>query len=288
MRAVAVIAMTAGVLASCGASDGGDRTAGDGTLRIGGPASFALALGVDADQADTIAALRGYDLVVVDGQGTSAEAVEALQRGGARVLAYLSAGTVEPGRPWFDEAKDQGWLLDHWDDWDEWYADVAQPGLRALITAEAGAELDKGFDGLFLDNTDMVEGHPAQRDGMVELVASLADLAGPERLLFAQNGDPAAAGIVDHLDGWNREDVTSTYDFDTESYAPVSATDHRDAVRQLAELHDAGLIVTATDYFAEAGSELQDEATEAACGTGAVPFASDIGLTRIADPPTIC
>ena len=106
------------------------------------------------------------------GRTALGEAVEDLQAHGATVLAYLSAGTVEPGRPWFATAEDEGWLLDHWDDWDEWYAEVSEPGMRDLVVDEAGTELAKGFDGLFLDNTDMVQGHPDQREGMIDLVAA--------------------------------------------------------------------------------------------------------------------
>lgn len=272
--------------AACGS--GGGSAPADPTAAVREPSSFALALGIDADDADARAPLAGYDLVVVDGQGTSAEAVEALQAEGATVLAYLSAGTVEPGRPWFATADDEGWLLDHWDDWDEWYADVADPGLRDLLVDEARAELAKGFDGLFLDNTDMVQSHPDQRDGMRALVAALDEEAGPDRLVFAQNGDPVEAGIADHLDGWNREDVSTTYDFDDERYAAVSAADHRAALAQLRRLHDRGLTVTATDYSDGTDASADDRSADAACDAGAVPFVADIGLTRIEEPPRTC
>ena len=93
-----------------------------------------------------------------------------------------------------------------------------------MIAAEiAPGILGKGFDGLFLDNVDMVEtrNHAAQRDGMRKLVLALAELAHADgRLLFAQNGAWAFAssGLLDAIDGWNREDVTWTYDFDRRRY----------------------------------------------------------------------
>ncbi len=277
------------VLGACG-SNGDTSGPPAGGDAIDSPAgdSFALALGIDVVDPGSVDPLLAYDLVVVDGAQTSAAAIARLQDGGATVLGYLSAGTLEPGRPWFAAAEDQGWLLEHWDDWDEWYADVSEPGLRALLVDEARSELDKGFDGLFLDNTDMVEGHPDQRDGMRALVAALDDLTEDDLLLFAQNGDPVASGIIDHLDGWNREDVSSTYDFDAKEYVAVPEGDHREALAQLRTLHDAGLIVTATDYFGRPEGGAAAVAAEAACTAGAIPFASNIGLTRIADPPLTC
>ena len=281
----AALATATGLLTGCGSSAGSGAAP---SARSEGPRSFALALGIDADDPGARASLAGYDLVVVDGGETSTEAVTALQDHGATVLAYLSVGTVEPGRDWFATAEDEGWLLDHWPDWDEWYADVAEPDLRGLLVDEARTELAKGFDGLFLDNTDMVQAHPDQREGMQQLVADLDEAVGPDRLLFAQNGDPVAAGIVDHLDGWNREDVSQTYDFDEEAYAAVSADDHAVAVAQLAALHERGLVVTAADYTDGHDAAVDAAAQRAACGAGALPFTSDIGLTRIPAPPPTC
>lgn len=292
-RRLAVL-LVAPVLAACGSSPSNQTSSSRPSpseaseADTGGPSTFALALGVDVDDPGTRASLAGYDLVVVDGAETSAATVAGLQDDGTQVLAYLSVGTVEPGRDWFETAEAQGWLLEHWDDWDEWYADVAEPGLRDLLTDEAADELAKGFDGLFLDNTDMVDGHPGQRAGMQQLVADLDRAVGEDGLLFAQNGDPAANGIVDHLDGWNREDVSATYDFDGEAYAPVSPEDHRDAVAALEDLRERGLIVTATDYTYGSDADAAETAVGAACAAGAIPFVSDIGLTRIPDPPLVC
>src|SRR5690606_1835912 len=102
-------------------------------------------------------------------------------------------------------------------------------------------------------------------------------------VVWAQNGDPVEAGIVDQLDGWNREDVSSTYDFDTETYVAVSAADHRDALEQLSLLHERGLVVTATDYVGRTDVQGAAEAARAACAAGAMPYAADIELRRIAD-----
>jgi uncharacterized protein (TIGR01370 family) len=281
--AAAILAAAAG----CGSS--ATSTAPSSSPASDGPTgSFALALGLDLEDPESVAPLAGYDIAVLDGEGASAATIADLQDGGTTVLAYLSAGTVEPGRPWFAAAEDEPWLLDHWDDWDEWYADVSEPGMRSLIADAAEEELAKGFDGLFLDNTDMVQAHPDQRPGMIELVAALDAAAGPDRVIWAQNGDPIAAGIADHLDGWSHEDVSWTYDFDTEAYVRVSDDDHEAAIAMLTILSERGLEVTATDYTDGTDDGAAREAASAACDAGAIPFVSDIGLTRIPDPAERC
>lgn len=297
-RRAAAGALAIGLLLGACADGGSSPREPGGTTGAGGsPAtlrraldgvhSFALALGVDPGEQEVADRLGRYDLVVVDGE-VDPEQVAALQADGARVLGYLSVGTLEPGRPWFPEAEDGGWLLDHWDDWDEWYAAVDQPGLRDLLLEQAASILDRGFDGLFLDNVDMVEGHPDQAEGMVQLVADLDDLVGSERALMSQNGDASIDRFVDHLDGWNREDVSSTFDFDADAYAAVPTEDHASATATLRRLHERGLLVTATDYAPSDDDPLVAGSVDGACAVGAVPFTSDIDLTRLPDPPLRC
>jgi uncharacterized protein (TIGR01370 family) len=275
-------------LASCGGSTGGPRLDQVRWRSGDGPRSFALALGADLTDSLTRRQLVEHDLVVVDGTDPTPEEVAMVRRTGTIVLGYLSVGTLEPGRPWFAEAEREGWLLDRWEQWDEWYANVADPGLRTLLIDVAADVLATGVDGLFLDNTDLGDTHPDQRAAMAALVAEIDALVGPERLLFAQNGDPVDAGLVDHLDGWNREDVTFTWDAAASAYVPTADDDRTDALEQLQALHDEGLLVTATDYLPELAPELVAETIANACGVGALPFAADIDLTQVPEPPLTC
>src|SRR5581483_3599931 len=122
-------------------------------VRLAAVRTFALDLG----GTPTPAALAGYDLVVVDGD-TPAAVVKRLRADGSVVLGYLDVGTIEPYRSWYQQAKP--YRMGYWADWGEWYANVAKPGFRRLIGGRvAPAILRRGFDGLFLDNVDMIETH---------------------------------------------------------------------------------------------------------------------------------
>jgi uncharacterized protein (TIGR01370 family) len=249
--------------------------------------TFALALGDPLDSS-AAARLAPFDLVVVDGEGATTDLVQALRADGGLVLGYLSVGTVEDGRGWTAAA--DPYRLERWEDWDEDYADVADPGFRRLMVEQvAPGLLATGVDGLFLDNTDMVIDHPDQAEGMVELVAELASLVhGRGGLVFTQNGDTTVDALLDHLDGWNREDVTSTYSFEDETYEPVSAGDTAAAEATLRRLAEAGLLVTTTDYVADGDDDATGRAVEVACGAGALPFVADIDLTRMPPEPYRC
>ncbi len=262
------------------------------------PQSFAFAIGNGnlAGGPEQVAERLGeFDLVIVDGELARADEVAALRARGVTVLGYLSVGTIEKWRSWYRRLK--RFRLGAWADWkDEWFADVSKAKLRRRITTEIAPRLlAKGFDGLFLDNVDMVEtrNHAPQRDGMRELVLALSTLVhGDGRVLFAQNGAPVLdkLGLIDAMDGWNREDVTWSYDFDRRRYVHLRAGETRAALRELSEMAARGLVTTSADYTGAGDDEAAAEAVANACSVGATPYVGDIGLTarRLPRPPLTC
>jgi cysteinyl-tRNA synthetase len=277
-RAAALTASALALLAAAPAS------AAPKDPRLQGVHSWAFAAG--ARQALT--RLAGFDLVVLDGQEATRREVRGLRARGTIVLGYLSVGTIEPGRPWYRRAR--RYRLDRWEDFGEWYAEVSARGFRRLIARKvAPALLGKGFDGLFLDNTDMVESHPRQGRGMRALARSLSGLVHRRgELLFTQNGERSIGPTLGLYDGWNREDVTSTYDFDRRRYVRVPGGEARAARRALRRISRAGLLVTATDYVRRGDRRGGTAAIGAACSAGALPFVTDIGLRRLPRRPPVC
>jgi endo-alpha-1,4-polygalactosaminidase (GH114 family) len=231
--------------------------------------------------------LAGYDLVVVDGQEATRRQVRALRRGGRLVLAYLDVGTIEPGRPWYRRARP--YRLDRWSRWGEWYADVDRRGYRRLIARQvAPAMLHKGFDGLFLDNTDAIEVHPRQAPGMHRLVRRLSRrVHRGGRLLFAQNGEESIGPTLRYYDGWNREDVTSTWAPGRHRYVRTPRRDRRAAAAALRRMRRHGLLTLSTDYTRARDARAREAATRTACAAGALPYVADIELRRL-EPPQPC
>jgi hypothetical protein len=239
--------------------------------RLAAVHTWAFAIGDGTLNGDIAQRYAGYDLVVVDGQEVTKQQVATLHSGGAIVLGYLDAGTIEPYRPWFKRAKP--YRLNYWKQWGEWYANIDAPGFRKLILGVATSFEGKGLDGLFLDNTDMTETHPKQKPGMRLLVAALAKLVhGRGGYLFAQNGADVDGPILRYLDGWNREDI---------------GTDSS-AVRDLRAEHAHGLLTLATGYVKNAASPAVARDVRLACGANALPFVSNLELTRIPQPPPHC
>jgi len=289
---IACIAATAWLAAWPGAAQGSPAS-------LAGARSFAFAIGSGMLRGGVGAVgerFAPFDVVVVDGEEATRADVAAIARHGTVVLGYLSVGTIERWRSWYPLLR--AYRLNPDRDWSgEWFADASRRGFRrALLRRIAPRLLAKGFDGLFLDNVDMVEtrNHRAQRPGMRHLVRRLAALVhGEGGLLFAQNGAWALRRLrlARLLDGWNREDVTFTYDFARHRYARVRPGAHREAMRELRRMRRRfGLLTTATDYTARARGRAARAAIASACAAGALPYVSDIGLTlrRLPDPPLAC
>lgn len=250
--------------------------------------TFAFAIGLGTLDQETITRLGEFDLVIVDAETTSAAKVSKLHRSGSLVLGYLSIGTIEPGRTWYKELKP--YRLEYWDDWGEWYSDVSRSGFRSIILKSLVPKLmKKRFDGIFLDNVDMIETHAGQKTGMFELVKALSKSFRKDRkLLFAQNGDTFIASLAKYLDGWNREDVSLTYNFDESRYEENSEEEKVRSIKTLKRLHKAGLLTLATDYASSPNDISAQAGKERACAAGALYYVSTINLETLPDSPISC
>jgi endo-alpha-1,4-polygalactosaminidase (GH114 family) len=271
-----------------GASTGGAAQGAGRKTKLATARSFALAIGDRTLSGNLHKRYRRFDLVIVDGESARAGNVAAIRSSGTLALAYLDAGTIEPYRSWYARAK--RYRLEYWSDWGEWYANVNASGYRKLLERQvAPGMLAKGFDGLFLDNTDMTETHPARKRGMRSLVAGLSRLVHSKgKLLFTQNGPGVNWRLRRYYDGINFEDVTFTFDFDRDEYVRRSGSEVREAQRVLRRFHRAGLKVTVTDYLPAGARRKRLIAARNACAAGALPYVSGIGLSRVPTRPLLC
>jgi cysteinyl-tRNA synthetase len=227
--------------------------------------------------------LRGFELVVLDGVGdrepgsAPTPALIAALRQHAVVLGYLSVGTLEGWRPYASRAP-VAWTLEALDDWpDEAYVDVRHDGWQQLMAEQAVALQAAGFDGLYLDNLDVVEDHPALADAMAALVRGLR-AAAPRLLIVGQNGLFIADRLP--LDAIAHEDVFWRWDEDRQSYRRSPARETRALVDGLRQLRAAGLPVFTLDY-APPGSEGAQEALERSLAEGFRPAVSVLELDRV-------
>jgi hypothetical protein len=98
---------------------------------------------------------------IIDLFDASAGQVQRLQNNGRRVIAYLSAGSWEQWRPDADDYPDaiKGNELSGYPD-ERWLDARALSDLIPLIIARLQLAVDKGFDGVDLDNMDSYQNSP--------------------------------------------------------------------------------------------------------------------------------
>ena len=254
--------------------------------RLVGVRSFALPLGVELSP-ENINRLAEYDLLVLDGENATAENLNTLRgiNPDIVILGYLSVGTIENFRSWYRLLKP--FRLELWGDWGEWYADVHNPKFRQrLLNQILPIILEKGFDGIFLDNLDMISTHHDQKAAMLKLVRAISTKIKEQGgLLFAQNGFDIINPYLPLLDGWNLEDVLTSYDFKNKKYRIRS--NFNDQLAQLTSIKNSGLFVTATDY-ARSPEALISLRQEQLCPLGIESFLSNINLTRLPTNAFVC
>ena len=95
-------------------------------------------------------------MIAIEPEDYSDAEIAAMKQSGAKVLAYLSVGSVSDERSYYKVLKP--YTLRKLDDWPhERYLDLRQPVVRDWIQKRARELKARGFDGWWLDNVDVYE-----------------------------------------------------------------------------------------------------------------------------------
>lgn len=129
------------------------------------------------------------------------------------LLAYLSIGTLEKERSWFEKYKKL--RLQRLEDWpNEWYVDVSDPKWQKFILNRAKDLISRGFDGFWCDNLDVYEYNKKQEifDGCKKILKELKKLGyvmvngGSE---FFDKCMDKKVKLVNYVNGVTQEEVFS-------------------------------------------------------------------------------
>lgn len=95
-------------------------------------------------------------LIVIESEDYTAAELKELKKKGARVLAYLSVGSVSDERSYYKTL--EPYTLRKLEDWPhERYLDVRAPQVREWLQNKARELRRRGYDGYWLDNIDIYE-----------------------------------------------------------------------------------------------------------------------------------
>lgn len=234
-----------------------NETIPDTTLKYG------VFLGVeDEDVAD---AAMGYDIVAVDGQGTSAETVSILKRRSQTVFGYISIGSLETYRDYYDRFK--GLALDPYDNWpDEYWVDVSDSSWQDFLVKELAPEIKaKGFDGIFADNADVYYLYETDKnyEALISIIKGIDDLG---LKVIVNGGDMFVTRLIDEgkqslIYGINQESVFSSItDYENDIFETQPDDEHEYFLQYIESAGRAGLKVFLLEYTKDSDlkQEIQD------------------------------
>jgi cysteinyl-tRNA synthetase len=193
----------------------------------------------------------------------TAEEITALKDSGKTVYAYFTMGSIETYRPEYPAVTEAGLLLNHWPDWpDEYFVQYWDPQwwdlvMRPRLDQAAAA----GFDGVYLDvpnayeEIDLALVPGETRETLAQKMADLviaadAHAAGGLQILVQNSPELREfRGYVDAIDGIGIEEL---YFLDTD--VPCTEAWCAENLDNTRALRDAGKIILAVDYAAEAAN----------------------------------
>jgi len=233
------------------------------------------------------AALRDFDLVILDPDTASPKTVHTLRRQGVVVLGYLNLGEVEAYR-WYAARVDPSWLRGRNPAWaGHRLVDTREPGWHRLVVETViPAILAKGYQGLYLDMVDAPT-YPGMEDtapGMADLVRTIRKRY-PRLVLVAGNPQALLGRIGRYLDGMCVESLATVPD-GRGGFTAVPDAVLKERMRRLKTLQTAyRLPVFVVNYTAPDDRRLQAWATRVTARAGFVPFVAVPDLDRLLPQP---
>ena len=225
--------------------------------------------------------LARYDLAIIQPETLDESDLTWLKDKGTLVIAYLSVGEAEPGRPWYTDGRvNPKWLLGKNENWDSYYVDASQAGWQKLMVDLTGEFIRKGFDGVFLDTVDTVDAYPQTMQGMIDLINGLR-LAYPKAVLVQNRGFSVIEALIGTVDAVMFEDLSTTYDFEKQEYLFQEDTT---TAQEMVDLHQrTGIPILALDYAPLDNPGMAYRAIQTARKYGFIPCVSVIDLDIVPD-----
>lgn len=237
---------------------------------------YVVLLGEDSSE---IEEFPEADILVIDGEYFSAEDLTYLrEKGVKKIYSYLNIGSLENFRKYYDTFLED--TLGTYDNWpEERWIDVSEKEWQDFMIARAGELEQKGFDGFFVDNTDVYDQYPGEEiyEGICRILMELQYL---DKDVIINGGDVFVTRYIEsgeecgHIfDGVNQEEVYTSYDFE-KNKCGISTKEVRAYMKDYLELvSENGYEVYTLEYATDAG--VKRAAKEYAAENGWICYVAD-------------
>lgn len=176
---------------------------------------YGVFLGLESDD---LSKMEKYRVVVLDAQYFSEANIKRLKQSGHTVLSYINLGALEDFRPYYKEYEQ--YTLSDYENWEEErWVDVCAPEWQQFLSELSKKLLEKGCDGLFVDNVDVYY-HYHTDEVFDSIVSILSEMKAQGAYVSINGGDVFVSEYADRygdlsaLDAVNQETVFSAIDFD--------------------------------------------------------------------------
>ena len=216
---------------------------------------YGVFLGLNADN---IEQLLSYKTIVLEGEEFEKNHIQYFHKNGQKVFAYLNVGALENYRSYYNKYKKLA--LGVYRDWpDEKWIDVSKKEWQEFIVEKKAKEYyEKGFDGFFIDNTDVY--YQYKKDKIYKgLVAILTALRQYKMEILINGGDTFVERVIEEspyvFDGVNQECVFTSIDFKNNKYSEQSKKENEYFLQYLDKVKKHGKKVYLLEYGANASIE---------------------------------
>ena len=199
--------------------------------------------------------LNNYEVLVLEPTEFNKDDIKKLHEKNKKIYAYLTIGSLENYRPYYDKFKDK--ILGNYENWeDEYWMDVSDKKWQNLVVDELAKEIaDKGFDGFFIDNCDVYYQFQDKNtfDGLCYMLKGLKKY---NLDTIINGGDTFVSKCIDEknakemFDGVNQECVFTDIDFEHKTYTEKSMEEREYFIKYLEDVKSQGLKVYILEYGA--------------------------------------
>ncbi|MBJ2174086.1 endo alpha-1,4 polygalactosaminidase [Aureibaculum sp. A20] len=162
--------------------------------------------------------IKGYNLLVLEESHYTKEEVDTLKSNNLKVIAYLSLAEINAHSKYYNYLKD--YTLGKNSIWNSFHLDLTSLDLRNRLHVIIGEILEKGFDGLFLDNIDNVCNfgpNPNFKEYLIELLEEIRN-RNEDIFLIQNSGLEIIEKTYMYVNMVALESVITNYNFETKTY----------------------------------------------------------------------
>lgn len=211
-------------------------------------------------------------------------------------LGYISLGEISSNRPYFEDVKAEGILLDENKNWQgSYFVDLRDPQWTKRVIEEIiPSVLFQKFDGLFLDTLDDAEfletSNPEKYKGMKAAAISLVKaihLHYPQIKIMMNRGFALLPALAKSINMELAESTYTTYNFEKKSYQLIPNGNSEDVISLLknARVLNPSLQIFTLDYWYPEDTAKIKEIYAAQRERGFIPYVSTITMDTIIPEP---